>query len=246
MKKQEIEKCISKYFYDENANSGKVEIPFTRQKEIQDLLNIIRNFNNLIVNEEPDGFIVMQDYILILEHFEIDATKRNRKGSQTRIQENIIENKINQTTNTLVSMQMQVNISTNNLIDNFRQIYVNHFNKIENYKKNLISKGIGNQNTKFKICFFIEDVTPMGTFYLNNNQRTKLRITDIKECVEILQSNTIDYIFCFNEYDNDKDIYFAQKEWLNDILTLAKNGKDIKMLDWQPIVLGANYLIPKI
>ena len=235
---KEFENCIHKYFENQD---GYTYLPRKKQGTKNDLVKIIKNFDKLELYDKPDGYILTKNYIYILEHFEIDATKLNKKGSQTRKEESRIDKDFNNVINqsiqdkVLYNEQMQIEISSENLTNNFIKIYLNHYKKIESYKRHLIEEGIANESSRFKICFFVEDVTPLGTFHLNGFRRTTLRISDIKECVQIMQKNSVDYLFLLNQYDNNKSRYFLQKTWLKDISNEAKPYKSIKMFNWKPI-----------
>ena len=139
---------------------------------------------------------------------------------------------------------LQIDISAENLYKCFRQNYSNHFAKINSYVDNLSKSKILNNDKNFKVCFFIEDTTPLGTFYLNKNKRTTLSIINIKECLKIINSQPVDYIFLLNQYDNDKAIYFVKKEWIDELLQNAMQIKNIKMINWTPMEIRFNIPIP--
>lgn len=244
----EFKNCIFKYFYEDNQDI-KIMIPQKYENETKELFEIISNFEILNFYNRPDGYINSNDFY-ILEHFEINATKTNSKGSQTRKEEARIKSKFNDTIskhkNETVRLfeELQIEISAENLYKCFRQNYLNHFNKVNSYTDNLSKSKLLDNNKNVKVCFFVEDTTPLGTFYLNKNKRTTLRIINIKECLETITSHPVDYIFLLNQYDNDKSIYFVEKEWINELLQNSMQVKDIKMIDWKPMEMRFNIPIP--
>lgn len=236
----ELEKCLNKYFADENS---KLYILNGKQSFIDRIMKKIEALNSIQYIDHPDGFIKQRNKIVIIEHFEIDATNKTRKGSQTRIEENRIDNELKAINrlNKVVQHQMNIYISAENLTNNFIKLYNKHFQQIENYKTNLTQKGVTNENSKFEICFVIEDITPLGTSYINQEgQRTVFSILDIKECVEAMIKSSVDYVFICNQYNNDKKITYTQKSWLRQTIKYTVSKEKIKMLNWKPVVLTAN------
>ncbi len=253
MKENEFQKCLNKYFYETQDNFLNILCPKGNEKiSIKHLLKIFNNFNEIKLYDKPDGYIITKKYIYIFEHFEIDATNNSKKGSQSRREENRIDRKFK---NIKVNKQNEmktiletydITISIENLVENFKNICQDHHNKIESYKNNLIKKGIASLDSKFKICFVIEDVTPLGTFYLNNFKRTTLRISNIKECLNFLQKNIInvDYYFLLNQYDNEKNRYFFKKSFIKDMKRFAIKQEDIKMINWKPNEVRFEFTVP--
>lgn len=246
MKLSEFELCYNTYL------QGNVHfcVATKPKNNLTKLDKILSNLSNIIFFDRPDGYMVFKDYILIFEHFEINATNSNRKGSQIRKEEARIDRKFNElfeeidNQNKIWGEQMDVEISTENLVNNFNKQYLNHYRKIEEYKRHLIKEGVATKDTKFQVCFCIEDNTTLGSFSLVNHKPTTLRIVDIKECLETTIKNKVDYLMLFNTFYNDRSIYFTSKSGLKDLLLKSSKMQEIKMVNWKPNVLSGRYFIP--
>lgn len=81
----ELERIISKYFV-------KDDMTITYSDFNQDEVNKL--FQNMRSYERPDILSIYDNKIVAIEHFEFDSYKNSRKGSNFKIQENIIENKM--------------------------------------------------------------------------------------------------------------------------------------------------------
>ncbi len=220
------------------------------RNNIAKLDNILSNLSNIVFFDRPDGYMIFKDYILIFEHFEISASNSNRKGSQVRKEKARIDRKFNElfeqegNQNKIWGEQMDIEISAENLVCDFNKQYLNHYRKIEEYKKHLIKKGIATIDTKFQVCFCVEDNTTLGSLCLVNHRPTTLRIVDIKECLETIIKNKVDYLMLFNTFSNDRSVYFTSKSGLKDLLLKSSKMQEIKMINWKPNVLSGRYFIP--
>lgn len=250
MKLSEFELCYNTYL------QGNVHfcVATKPKNNLAKLDKILSNLSNIIFFDRPDGYMVFKDYILIFEHFEISATNSNRKGSQIRKEEARIDRKFNElfeekdNQNKIWGEQMDVEISTENLVNDFNKQYLNHYRKIEEYKKHLIKEGVATKDTKFQVCFCIEDVSVFGSFSQEKINRDTLRIINIRECLETIIQHKVDYLMLFNTFvygfNKDKVVYFTSKSGLKELMSNSKNMRDIKMLNITPHILSGRYFIP--
>ena len=107
---------------------------------------------------------MINDRVIIIEHFEYDATKWNKKGSETRRGDFRINKEFKDLDNQthgkkLIHKQMNVTHSTENLRDNFVKVFTEHNSKISQYKKQLINDGIIKNNSDVVVMFCCEDKT---------------------------------------------------------------------------------------
>ena len=81
----ELERIISKYLSKE---SDAITYSDFNQDEVNKL------FQNMEIYERPDILSMYDNKIVAIEHFEFDSYKNTRKGSDFKIQDNIIEQKM--------------------------------------------------------------------------------------------------------------------------------------------------------
>lgn len=202
--------------------------------------------NEIIIRDNPDGYLKIDNKVIIIEHFEYDATKNNKKGSETRIELSRIKRKLNITTdeNNCVYDQMQVTHSTEQLRDNFIKVFEEHNSKINQYKQELIKDGIAKDESRIIIIFCCEDKTTFGCLGFDN-EMFAFSIVDIKECLDTILKSDVDYLLLCNTYQNDK--YMKLLPVSNELLSISKNklAKDIKMIDFKPKVIGAIFMPDK-
>lgn len=169
---KELEEIIKKYFSkDYNAT-----VYYNIEQE---------TFNKMIMNmkqfEKPDIVSIYDKKIIGIEHFEFDSYKTNKKGSKFQFEnaqmEKRIDSKLKEILEEAESAVVHDNIkgkaSLDNYYSNFIANFNNHYNKIESYEKN-IKANINSENKDIEFWFFVEDVTPLGNYFLNEKRNTML------------------------------------------------------------------------
>ena len=81
----ELERIISKYFFKDGTA---ITYSDFNQEEVDKL------FRNMKPYERPDILSIYDNKIVAIEHFEFDSYKNNKDGSNYKIQENLIEQKM--------------------------------------------------------------------------------------------------------------------------------------------------------
>ena len=227
----ELECLFNKYF----ALDSDIK---TLGDSIKELLKI-KDFviKSEIKRDAPDGYYkISDDEILIMEHFCFDSTtKRNGSESLAELARINRENNAHDV--------IKCTISMTNYWKNLKENFTRHYSKINKYKSNLIEEGIANQNTKFKVAFFIEDVTPLGNMDINSRRRIYAIFCD--KFIDLFENSpNVDYVFDFSEYGSDKNILFSTR---NDIEALRSNEikiEEIKLVPWEPQVRSFTIKIP--
>lgn len=237
----EFYECLERYFNQET------KLIFINS--IIDFMNdFFRHSNEIVIRDNPDGYLKLNNKTIIIEHFEYDATKNNKKGSETRIEEFRINRKfknLNSSTheNQFIHEEMKVTHSTEYLRDNFIKVFKEHNSKITQYKQALIKEGIALDDNEITTLFCCEDKTTFGCLALDNGMQT-FSVVDVKECLNLILKSSVDYLLLCNTYQNDKYMYLLPVS--DELLTFSKNkiARDIKMIDFKPQVLGASIFIP--
>lgn len=204
--KNEIEQFKKKYLINKSV---KILCPY----EIDG--NVIQNNENEVFIflkhsqhfEEPDGFSVIGNTVMIFEHFEFDASKNTKKGSTLRKElannhnltekllvatepkEFVIDSSIYQykESYTAIKVPTEAKFYINNLIKQF----INHCSKRNNYEINIKNK-LKKDNLIFRECFLIED---KDIFIPHDKDNNSFNICLTKEFISAWKMHPeIDYI----------------------------------------------------
>ena len=227
----ELESLFNKYF----ASNIEIKTLGDSSKELIKIKDFV--IKSEIKRDAPDGYYKISDEeILIMEHFCFDSTTK-RKGSESLAEFARIKRENN------AHDVIKCTMSMTNYWDNLKESYTKHCESIEKYKKNLISQGIATESTRFKVAFFIEDVTFLGNKDIKTNKRIYAIFCD--KFIDLFEkSSNVDYIFDFSQYESDKDIWFVTK---NNIEALRSNEikiEEIKLVPWEPQVINFSFRIP--
>ena len=183
----ELERIINKYFV-------KDDMAITYSDFNQDEVNKL--FQNMRSYERPDILSIYDNKIVAIEHFEFDSYKNSRKGSNYKIQENIIENKMQKEINSKLKDKGEVmlhdhiknNSNLNQYYNNFKKVLLSHIDNINEYKEHIISDYGKEKDIEF--WFFAEDVTPLGNYYYRkSNLHPSLLLPFSKQNIDILRQH---------------------------------------------------------
>lgn len=237
----EFKLCFYKYFNETTK--------IYSLNSIHDFSNeFFENYSRINFRDNPDGYLKIDNKIVVIEHFEYDATKNNNKGSETRIEESRIDRRLDNkryTTDGIkyVHEEMNVTHSTEQLRDNFIKIFSDHNSKINQYKKALIEDGIIDDNNEVIFMFCCEDKTIFGCLGIED-QIYSFNILNIKECLDVILESKIDYLLLCNSYQNRKEMKLApvSKQLLE--ISAYSLASEIKMIDFKPKMYIARINLP--
>lgn len=176
---------------------------------IHKLANRLRT---LEVRDNPDGIIMLDDNeCIIIEHFEIDASKHTKKGSTAKRELGRITRDWEKE-----HELAKYSDSKENLISSLVKL-INKHNKFDIYRDNLIKEQVINKETIVHNILFIEDRTLLVG--IKDNKYLNSCILFDREILKILEEYTdIDYIISINNHllkmkeaciikNNDSDNY---------------------------------------
>jgi len=168
---------------------------------------IIKFFFWFLVNgkiqpfDHPDGYIKVNNKILVIEHFTIDCYDTYPNGGS------MFQNHESKTEKEFRNMQrtetgkhlikpISVPASYKSFIDNCRSRFNNHYNQISCYKKHLLDKGLADNNTEFTTCFLMEDVSPFGALSCDEETLQPVCLARSKDFLDFISSKSeVDLIF---------------------------------------------------
>ena len=243
----ELERIIEKYF---SKDSKAITYSNFDQEEINKLIQ------NMGIYERPDILSFYDNKIVAIEHFEFDSYKNTRKGSNYKIQDNIIEQKmkkkidleLQEKKELIIHDEIKNTSSLKQYYENFTKVLLSHIENIPEYKQHII-EDFGNEK-EIEFWFFAEDVTPLGSYYYRKSSTSPcLLLPFSKEIIEILRQHKeikgiILGIYAIKEYklvmmyNDDETLDNLEK---NEYLKV----EDDEFLSFSPQTTGFALLIPK-
>lgn len=153
---------------------------------------IAKNIKNIVEYEHPDGYILHNNVCIIIEHFEISATKTNRNGALYSVE----ISKLNRNWSNTNNKHAIYSEDYKYLYDSIRKGLDKH-NKFEEYKKSLLNSGKITEKTRVINTVLIEEKTisivynPISTGY---NWMCSCALFNHKVLDIISRYTSIDYI----------------------------------------------------
>lgn len=216
---------------------------------VEECKKIIKNMVDINYRDCPDGYLYdkKNNIVYIYEHFEIDCSPHNKKGSKLRCNlaknEREIYREMNENSEGEILKNIEQGYSTkrkdgvvvfelykngdkyrNNYIYNFNNLFDKHYKQLDLYKKNCINE-LGIQEVKFKIIFVIEDVTLGGSYYSDGRKKNQpVMPLSTKQFREKLLNSDVDF-FVFNSLSNIRLLTVLDKQCLTD--EIVKNSIDL-------------------
>ena len=200
--------------------------------------------------DAPDMYIKIDNEIWILEHFEFDCYKANRKGSTYKREKNRIdraESELEPSEKGVVFHDtIKADSSYVNYIDNVTRSFRSHYEKVEQYKKNLLEEKIADDKTDFKIIFLVDDVSPLGSSYVDERGIWRpIVLSHSKKFLQLLEeSPLVDGVLSVSCGNSEKYIWFIDRRQINEYYNNVEDYDSCKFMDFKPHVVGVKIAIP--
>lgn len=194
--------------------------------------------------ESPDAFIIKNNEVLIIEHFEFDCYTRNRKGSKSKKEQYRIEQiKTNLPATgkgTVYDEIIHGDITYQNFCKNAIAIFDNHYKKIEKYKNNVIATGLTDNNCKLYTMFLIEDVSPVGSIVSDDKgQFHHVTLAHSREFINRLKkAPQVDFVLCASRAFNENQIWFIDTQNLSEYDKHLESYEKMRFFGSNPHVVG--------
>lgn len=150
-------------------------------------------------NKRPDAFAEKEETVLLLEHFQFDNSRLNKKGSLQNQATASTKRELSRILDSDKKMAV-VNESVEKCglyyIENFQKQFNAHAKNIDNYKLE-IKKETNKNYEKCIMGFVIEDSSPLGSFYFE----------DSLKCVDLLYSK--EFLDAFEQTSQLDFVIFA-------------------------------------
>lgn len=183
----ELKNIISKYFSKDNE-----AITYSNIDETE-LNKMIQHMGGY---ERPDILSIYDNKIVAIEHFEFDSYKNTGKGSDYKIQDSIIEQKMQKKIDSDLAIEKEIylhdeiknNSDLKQYYSNFKKVLTSHIDNIQEYRNHIVDD-FGNDKD-IELWFFAEDVSPLGSYYYRkNNINPSLLLPFSKENIDILRQH---------------------------------------------------------
>lgn len=161
-------------------------------------------------SRRPDAYAVIERDMLLLEHFQFDNTRTSKKGSE---QHKVAAKSEQEFKKKLVKdgdlavLGEDVKKKGIYYVENFLAQFISHYDKIDDYKTEM-QKELKKDFKNIYMGFLIEDASPLGSLYLNNNHKMCcLDLLQTKEFLDIFeQSSKLDFAL-FSMTGNADNLY---------------------------------------
>ena len=230
--------CLNKYFYD-----SKNEVHYLGSDKV------VKRFEKSLIEGEviefdaPDLYIKNEDTVWIIEHFEIDCYKANRKGSLYRVEKNRIERKekeyIASQEGNLYIDSINAESSYDDYIHNVKRNFENHYKKIEKYKTNLIEKCVIDNKSDIIVLFIIEDVSPLGSTCIDTEGNwVPINLLLDKYFLRMLKKRKdLDCILFLSSCSNNKNRWFINIHEIDEYMKNSYDYNECKFVNMKPKVI---------
>lgn len=157
-------------------------------------LSAIQRFNPFFsklreIPKRPDAYAVIEDDILLLEHFQFNNTKVTKKGSEqhkvaAKSEQEFKKNLVKDGDFAVLNEYVERNGKS--YIENFQTQFNSHYNKINDYKAEM-QKQLKKDFKNIYIGFLIEDASSLGSIYLNKDKMYCLDLFQTKEFLDVFE-----------------------------------------------------------
>lgn len=171
---------------------------------------LLANLGRVTPHERPDGYLAAGDTVYIVEHFEFDSSDASRKGSVSRKELTRTKRGFEAyPVGSPAPFQDELDIapSIGCYLENASANLRNHYGKLDDYKKRLREHGVINDDTTVRCGFFIEDVTVLGNYYVDDRGQQPLRLTDCQQFLDLFEECAgLDFCLCASRHTRPGDI----------------------------------------
>lgn len=247
IEKNEIEQTIKLYF-----GKTDVEIHFFGQGNGAKRFLDFYEYGDQYIGDAPDMIIFKNREALIVEHFEFDCYRANRKGSQNRKEQSRIKRASDMIIPTEEGVEFHDYINGESsykfYLQNVNRGFEEHYAHIPMYQENLKREWGVDAFTKMEVMFLIEDVSPLGAEVIeregHSTQRIPIVLAQCKEFLELLGKRPkVDYILACSSVENNQYVWFIDQTEINSYYQNAIDYGNMQFLDYTPRVTQFKMLV---
>lgn len=150
--------------------------------------NGVRGYEEPFINcERPDLYYLDDEFIVGIEQFQFDSSKKTKKGSKLvkeriRVDDEMLKEYYKQGKSPFsAEMAMEIQLSYTDYVQSLVEVFKQHSKNISEYRNNLEMIA---QDKKVYLAFFIEDKTTLGNYIMTANGRESLNPLCVKELID--------------------------------------------------------------
>jgi len=246
MSRHEVEEALTKY----GIYAGTGVTVFSDLGEIYKLCHFF-NQGKLVSFERPDAYIKVENEILIIEHFAIDGYDTfNGGGSKLMRNINVLQKEFDKkeasSEGVYMTKPLGVCSSYEGFLANCRTRFDQHYDQIMAYKRHLQERSIADENTKFVVCFLMDEISPLGTLTCDGDKIHPVCLARSREFLEYFASKKeVDWVIsAVNLPDGLKPYFFSQNE-IDECKKSVLEYANFQFLSSNPMVTNFKISIPK-
>ncbi len=209
----------------------------------------------LVPFEHPDAYAIIDDEVLIFEHFEFDSSAfKNKKGTQQRRSEadddRAFEAVVPIEEGAFHRREIIADYTIKNYRKNLERNFSEHYNEIPGYKKTLREKGIITDDCKITTLFFIEDKTELGNIYESEKEGVPWEPLVLPLCdffLDIFENSPdLDIVICASWYPDQHCLWCIDRTMISKCRRYAVDTDNHEIINWNPQSEGIKMIIPKM
>lgn len=249
MEENEAWETIQKYF----SKNNELTIHFFGSGDNPRMFSEFVQTGQFYVGDTPDMLLRKGNTAIIIEHFEIDSSRANRKGSSCRKELSRIERaeKLVEYSEegTFFHDEISVNSSYAFLLENVKKNFEHHYSHIGMYRENLKKWGLIAETDVVKVMFLIDDVSPLGTIAVpiddRNAKPCPVVLAQSKEFLELMQkSPDVDFVLACSGAGNQDFLWFIDNNQLDSYFSNIIDYESMDFLDITPHIFSFKMAIP--
>lgn len=210
-------------------------------------------------DERPDAFAVIDNTLLLMEHFTFDNSQIiENAGLNLRRQQKITKINLDRKLDAMsfhsynkfqargvVVEYENIKASSEFYIENFKKQFIKHANKIEEYKKEITSK-INASYNKILVGFIVEEVGSFGSFFRENHKIFYVDLINTKEFLDLFEAQkNLDFVIFAPSLENGvKFQSFISRNSIKKVREYQYELKSRNLDSSITTVIGADFKIP--
>lgn len=205
--------------------------------------------HNLVKFERPDMYAELEKKIVLLEHFEFDASRTKRKSMEGKRAESLLNKKIEASPpdGQIRLEKPSYEISLRDWQKNFDRCFNEHYSKIEQYTENVLAR-TGIVNKEVIVGFVVEDQFPPYV-KIDGHGIGVLPYVCTTQFAEVFQQSTnLDFVL-YTYMDGGPKVIYMDRESLQGmrgLIDLEDEKVSISRLKENTVVLYGSFEIEQL